>query len=59
MRIVFLTGAAMAVVFIVLARVIALLNGPSDQSVAAGYFLLLALVSIATGVTSWLLRRRL
>jgi hypothetical protein len=58
MRKVFLAGAAVAVVYVVADRVIRLLNEPSDLSVAAGYFLLLALVSVATGAVAWLGRRQ-
>jgi hypothetical protein len=38
-------------------RAIYLLNEPNDVSVAAGYFLLLALVSVLAGLASWLWRR--
>ena len=58
MRKVFLAGAAVAVVYVVADRVIRLLNEPSDLSVAAGYFLLVALVSAATGAVAWLGRRQ-
>lgn len=57
MRKVFFAGAAVAVVFVVANRAITLLNKTSDLSVAAGYFLLLALVSVASGLASWLWRR--
>ncbi len=57
MRKVFLAGAALACVFVVVDRAIVLLNEPSDLAVAGGYFVLLALVSIAVGVFSRLRRR--
>ena len=50
MRNVFLAGAALAVVFVAVNRAIDLLNVPNDWAVAAGYFLLLALVSVASGL---------
>jgi hypothetical protein len=53
----FLAGAAVAVVYVVADRAIRLLNEPSDVSVAAGYFLLLALASVAAGAAAWLWRR--
>jgi hypothetical protein len=57
MRRMFLAGAAVAVVYVVADRAIRLLNEPSDVSVAAGYFLLLALASVAAGAAAWLWRR--
>lgn len=57
MRKVFLAGAALAFVFVAVNRAIVLLNEPSDLAVAAGYFVLLALVSGAVGVWSRLRRR--
>lgn len=50
MRRVFFAGAAVAVVFVVANRAIVLLNEPNDQAVAAGYFLLLGLVALATAL---------
>jgi hypothetical protein len=50
MRNVFFAGAALAVVFVAVNRAIDLLNVPNDWAVAAGYFLLLALVSVASGL---------
>lgn len=57
MRKVFLAGAGLAFVFVVVNRAIVLLNEPSDLAVTAGYFVLLALVAAATGVWSWMRRR--
>jgi hypothetical protein len=57
MRNVLFAGAAAAVVYVVVNRAIVLLNQPSDLAVAAGYFLLLALVALAAGVASRLWRR--
>jgi hypothetical protein len=57
MRKVFLAGTTLAFVFVVVDRAIALLNEPNDLAVGAGYFVLLALVSVVTGVWSWLRRR--
>jgi hypothetical protein len=57
MRNVFLAGAGVAVVYIVVNRAIVLLNEPSDMAVAAGYLLLLVLVSALAGLASWLWRR--
>jgi len=58
MRNVFFAGAAIAAVLLVANRALYLLNQPSDASVAAGYFLLLTLVSAGVGSASWLTRRR-
>jgi len=57
MRKVFLAGATLAVVYVVVDRAIVLLNEPDDLAVGAGYFMLLALVSAAVGVGSWIRRR--
>ena len=57
MRNVFLAGAALAIVFVVANSAIALLNRPSDLSVAGGYFLVLVLVSALAGLARWLWRR--
>jgi hypothetical protein len=57
MRRVFLAGATGAVVYVVADRAIRLLNEPSDLSVAAGYFLLVALASVSTGAAGWVWRR--
>jgi len=58
MRKVFFAGTAMAVVFLLANLAIKLLDQPSDLSVAAGYFLLLGLVSAGVGVVSRLVSRR-
>ena len=57
MRKVFFAGAAVAVVFAVLNRAIALLNQRSDLAVAAGYYLLVGLVAAVVGVVPRLWRR--
>jgi hypothetical protein len=57
MRTVFLAGAALAIVFVVANRAIALLNQPSDLAVASGYFVLVALFAALAGTASWLWRR--
>jgi hypothetical protein len=57
MRRVFLAGAAAAVVFVIANRALTLLNGPSNLSVTAGYFLWLGLVAVATDFVSRLWRR--
>jgi hypothetical protein len=57
MRNVFLAGAGLAVVYLVVDRAIVLLNQPSDLAVAAGYVVLLMLVSALAGLASWLWRR--
>jgi hypothetical protein len=57
MRNVFLAGAGLAVVYLVVNRAILLLNQPSDVAVAAGYVVLLVLVSVLAGLASWLWRR--
>ena len=57
MRTVFVAGAAAAIVFVLLNRAIWLLNRPSDFAVACGYFLLLAIFSLAVGFVSRLWRR--
>ena len=57
MRKVFLAGATLAVVFVVVDRAIVLLNQPDDLAVGTGYFILLALVSAAVGLGTWLWRR--
>ena len=58
MRYVFVGGLAAAVAFVVVNRAFVLLNARSDWSVAAGYFLLLGLVSAAAGLVSRMWRRR-
>ena len=50
-------GAAAALVYVTVNRAITWLNQPSDLEVAAGYFLLLALVALLVGVTPRLWRR--
>ena len=57
MRNVFLAGAAAAIVFFVANRALTLMNEPSNLSVTAGYFLLLALVAVTTDLVSRLWRR--
>ena len=57
MRNVFFAGAAAAIVFVIANRALTLLNEPSNLSVTAGYFLLLALVAGATDLVSRLWRR--
>jgi hypothetical protein len=57
MRTVFIAGAAAAIVFVLLNRAIWLLNRPSDFDVTCGYFLLLALISLALGFVTRLWRR--
>lgn len=59
MKRVFFAGAVAAVAFYIFNGALALLNQPSDLSVTAGYFVLLALVSAATGAVLWITRRRL
>jgi hypothetical protein len=49
MRIVFFACVALAVVFLLANLAIRLLDVPNDWSVMAGYFLLLALVSVLCG----------
>lgn len=58
MRNVFFAGAAAAVVFVLVNRAIVMLNEPSDLGVAAGYFLLLAVVGGLTEAVVLLWRRR-
>ncbi len=53
MRRVFFAGAALAFVFVVANLAIRLLNEPNDWTVAAGYLLLLTLISMLSG---WLYR---
>ena len=57
MRRVFFAGAAASAVVAVMSVAIDLLNRPSDVAVAAGYFVLLALVSAASGLAAHLWRR--
>jgi len=57
MRKVFLAGATLAVVFVVVDCAGVSLNQPDDLAVAAGCFMLLALVSAGVGIESWLGRR--
>jgi hypothetical protein len=57
MRTVFVAGIALAVVCFVANFAIELLNAPSDRSVAAGYVLLLALVSALCGAMYRMWRR--
>ena len=59
MRKIFFAGSAMAAAFVVANFAIQLLNRPSDLAVGAGYFLLLALVSVSAGLASWWIRRQL
>ena len=54
MRIVFFAGVALAVVLVIANLAIKLLNLPDDRAVAAGYLLLLALVSVLSG---WICRK--
>jgi len=49
MRKVLFAGAAAVVVYQLVNRAISLLNTPSDMAVAAGYFLLVALVALGVG----------
>ena len=57
MRNVFLAGTAAAIAFLIANQALTLLNEPSNISVTAGYFLLLALVAVATDLISRLWRR--
>lgn len=57
MRSTFFAGAVAAIVVAVLSVAIRLLNRPDDFAVAAGYFVLLALVSLASGAAIRLGRR--
>lgn len=57
MRKVFFAGLAMAVVFLLASLAIRLLDIPNDWSVMAGYVLLLALVSVLSGVMYRVWRR--
>lgn len=57
MRKVFFAGLALAVVFVVANFAIKLLDTPNDWSVMAGYFLLLALVSVLCGALYRIWRR--
>jgi hypothetical protein len=57
MRTVFLAGAAAAVAFVVVNRALVLLNEPNDLAVAVGYFLMLAVISVASGIVVRLWRR--
>jgi hypothetical protein len=57
MRNVFIAGAALAIVFVVANFVLALLNKPNDLAVAAGYFVLVALVAAIAGLAPRLWRR--
>jgi hypothetical protein len=57
MRSIFFAGAAAAVLFAAVDRALELLNQPSDLAVAAGYFLLLAIVSVLAGLAQRIGRR--
>jgi hypothetical protein len=57
MRRVFFAGVAASAVVAVMSFAIGLLNQPSDLAVAEGYFVLLALVSAASGVAANIWRR--
>ena len=57
MRNVFLAGTAAAIAFLIANEALTLLNESSNRSVTAGYFLLLALVAVATDLISRLWRR--
>lgn len=58
MRNIVFAGSAAALVYVVVNGAIGLLNRPSNWSVAAGYFLLLALVAVTTEAALWLWKRR-
>jgi hypothetical protein len=58
MRNIVFAGSAAALVYVVVNGAIVLLNRPSNWSVAAGYFLLLALVAGTTEAALWLWKRR-
>ena len=57
MRKVFFAGATASVVVAVMSGAIGLLNEPSDVAVAGGYFVLLAMVSVASGLAAHFWRR--
>jgi hypothetical protein len=57
MRRVFFAGVAASAAVAVMSFAIDLLNQPSDFAVAEGCFVLLALVSAASGVTAHIWRR--
>ena len=57
MRRVFFAGAAASAVVAVMSVAIGLLNQPNDVAVAGGYFVLLALVSVASGLAAHFWRR--
>jgi multisubunit Na+/H+ antiporter MnhB subunit len=57
MRRVFFAGVALAVAFVVANLAFRLLNQPNDWAVAAGYLLLLALVSVLSGLLYRIWRR--
>jgi hypothetical protein len=57
MRRVFFAGLILAVVFLLVNFAIRLLDVPNDWSVMAGYFLLLALVAVLSGVMHRIGRR--
>jgi hypothetical protein len=50
MRRIFIAGAALAIAVCAVNRAIGLLNLPDDGSVAEGYFILLAVVSVSSGL---------
>ncbi len=56
MPMVFGAGILLAIVFCLITAALHLLNQPSDAAVAAGYLILLLLVSLAAGAVR--LRRR-
>ncbi len=58
MRNIVFAGSAAALVYVVVNSAIGLLNRSSNLSVAAGYFLLLALVAGTTEAALWLWKRR-
>jgi len=51
-------GVMLAAVMVVLTFALHLLNQPRDTAVAAGYFIVLALVTLAVGGAGYLMRRR-
>ena len=57
MRYVFVAGIAAGVVCLVVNRAFAMLNEANDVAVAAGYLILVALVSAVAGAGAWWWRR--